>query len=188
MWQFPQSSGSKWNPNVCVSTVCTGSVQNLWVRSDINAWNFKYNFKNVEKKHVSIDLRTHNVIIGQKLQLWFATPGLRLASSSKCLWPQCRSWGCVILHRNFGSDWKVWSFPVNCGIIFEHLSVSETAKITSDLKHFEGPFRQEAKQRIQVLQVAKVPKVRHLTFHRGFKTAQSDGFFGKFSCCSCTKS
>lgn len=41
---------SKWNPNVCVSTVCTGSVQNLWVRSDINAWNFKYNFKNVEKK------------------------------------------------------------------------------------------------------------------------------------------
>lgn len=55
MWQFPQSSGnkrwiSKWNPNVCVSTVCTGSVQNLWVRSDINAWNFKYNFKNVKKK------------------------------------------------------------------------------------------------------------------------------------------
>jgi len=40
-----------------------------------------------KKKHVSIDLRTHNVIIGQKLQLWFATPGLRLASSSKCLWP-----------------------------------------------------------------------------------------------------
>jgi flagellar biosynthesis/type III secretory pathway M-ring protein FliF/YscJ len=81
----------------------------------------------------------------------------------------------------------LWSFPVNCWILFEHLSVSETAKITSDLKHFEGPFRQESKQRIQVLQVAKVPKVRHLTFHRGFKTARSDGFFGKFSC-SCTKS